>query len=171
MTSRGATLLEMLTAVAVLGVLMAGVGIPAYRQYAASRAARDAALTVAADVALLSRAAQNADGRQGASLVIESVDPLTYDGYLGRPHWADPQSTLGPLLIHRTFSGVTLEGPLDVHTPLLFASNGSAQYLVAGSPVTQHGVLVLTFLPPNGGQSATIRLNLLTGNDVAVPGP
>ncbi len=163
MSSRGATLLETLTAVGILGLLMAGLAIPAYRQYAASRASRDAAITLAADVAWLSRAAQNADGRQGASLIIESVDPLTYDGYLGRPRWADPQSTLGRLLIHRTFTGVRLDGPLDPHTPLLFASNGSAQYLVAGSPVTQHGILVLTLVSRDASRSATIRLDLLTG--------
>jgi type II secretory pathway pseudopilin PulG len=150
-TSRGATLVEMTLVAALLLVLAAAFAVPGYRSYAHSRANRDAATVLASDLGLLVRAAQNAPDLQGSSLVVDSTTPLAYRGYLGRPKNLDPRTRLGRLLFERSFPNVSLaSGPINAQTPLLFASNGSAQYETAA------GV-------GGSGKPATVTLDLYTG--------
>ena len=163
--SRGVSYLELLSALALLAILLAAVIIPSYRTFSAQRAAREAAITLAEDIALLQRSAQNGSYAEGSSLVVNSVDPLSYVGYHGRPSDVDPASKLGAPIVTRTFQGVALAGgPINGSTPLLFASNGSAQYVASGSIANQHQVIAVT-LAPSGGASriATVELNLYTG--------
>lgn len=153
----------MMLVAALMLVLAAAFGIPGYRSYADSRANKDAAAVLASDLALLVRAAQNANDDAGASLVIESVTPFTYRGYLGRPKNIDPSTRLGKLLFERTFSSVTLgNSPIDPATPLLFASNGSVQYETAGTIAPQHQTIAFV-LSGGSGRAATVSLDLFTG--------
>jgi type II secretory pathway pseudopilin PulG len=164
------TLLEMLTVVAILAVASALFLITPFRSYVHARAARDAAKTMAQDIAWLERIAQNGGVNDGATLQIDSIDPLIYDCYYGRPNVLDPNSTLGPLIVHRSFDDVTLSsGPIDTSTPLLFADNGSVQYLSAGVWADQHQTVELTLTPSNDRtRTASVNLDLFTGG-VAVP--
>jgi Tfp pilus assembly protein PilE len=164
------TLLEMLTVVAILAVASALFLITPFRSYVHARAARDAATTMAQDIAWLERIAQNGGVNDGATLQINSIDPLVYDCYYGRPNALDPNSTLGPLIVHRSFDDVTLSaGPIDASTPLLFADNGSVQYQSAGVWADQHQTVELTLTPSNDRtRTANVNLDLFTGG-VAVP--
>jgi prepilin-type N-terminal cleavage/methylation domain-containing protein len=167
--SRGVTLLEAMIVLAVIVVLIAFAGPPAYRSYAASRASADAANVLAADLALLSDAAKNSNDDQGATLLVESVNPFSYSGYLGRPAAIDPRTKLGGLLVRRSFPGVTLSGgPIGPATPLLFANNGSAQYETGGTVAPQHATLSFELTSGAGGRSAVVQLNLYTGAVQAV---
>jgi hypothetical protein len=162
-SSRGATLVEMFAVVVLLLVLAGAFSVPGYRSYADSRASADAAAVLASDLGLLVRAAQNADDLQGSCLVVESMTPLTYRGYLGRPKNLDPRTRLGTLLFERTFPRVTLTGgPIDPRTPLLFASNGSAQYEEEGTIAPQHAAIDFV-LSGASGKAATVTLDLYTG--------
>ncbi len=164
MKERGATLVEVMLVAALILALAAAFGVPGYRSYAASRASADAATTLASDLAFLVRAAQNAGGNQGASLVIESQDPLSYRGYLGRPTSVDPNAKLGAILIERTFEGVSLAGgPISTTTPLLFATNGSAQFVNGGNIAPQHQTIQFVLICCAGGKAAQVDLDLFTG--------
>jgi type II secretory pathway pseudopilin PulG len=162
--SRAVTLLETMIVVGLIVVLVAAIAPPAYRSYAESRASTDAATALAADLAFLVRSAQNASDNEGATLEIESTNPLSYRGYLGRPYKVDPNAKLEQLLIERTFPGVILSGgPIDPGTPLLFANNGSAQYESQNAIATQHQTIAFSLTSVSGGRTAVVQLNLFTG--------
>jgi prepilin-type N-terminal cleavage/methylation domain-containing protein len=78
----------------------------------------------------------------------------------------DPNSALGPLIVHRSFDDVALSaGPIDATTPLLFASNGSVQYVAAGLWADQHQTIELTLTPASdASRTASVDLNLFTGS-------
>jgi len=164
------TLLEMLTVVAILAVASTLFLITPFRSYMHARAARDAATTLAQDIAWLERIAQNGGVNDGATLQIDSINPLVYDCYYGRPNALDPNSTLGPPIVHRSFDDVALSaGPIDANTPLLFADNGSVQYVSAGLWVDQHQTVELTLTPSNDpSRASSVQLDLFTGG-VALP--
>jgi type II secretory pathway pseudopilin PulG len=166
---RGISYIESMVVLAVIAVMLGAVVLPAYRSYSASRAPSDAAAALAEDLALLSRTAQNGEPNEGASLLIVSTDPLHYRGYRGRPVGIDPNSALGALVVERTFPGVVLAGgPISVTTPLLFASNGSAQYVSHGLVAGQHATVEFSLGHGPGGKPALVDLNLFTGS-VTVP--
>ncbi|HLN46760.1 MAG TPA: prepilin-type N-terminal cleavage/methylation domain-containing protein [Magnetospirillaceae bacterium] len=164
-SARGMTLMEMLTVVSLLAIAAALVLLTPFRAYQHGRAAGDAAATLAQDLALLERAAQNGGANDGSTLVIVSTAPLSYDCYYGRPNAIDPNSTLGPVIVHRSFDDVALTGgPIDSNTPLLFASNGSAQYVSAGTWADQHQTIELVLTPASdASRSAKVDLNLFSG--------
>jgi type II secretory pathway pseudopilin PulG len=162
--SRGVTLLEAMIVAGLIVVLVAAIAPPAYRSYAESRASSDAATRLAADLAFLVRSAQNAGDNEGATLEIESINPLSYRGYLGRPRKIDPNAKLEQLLIERSFPGVVLSGgPINTATPLLFANNGSAQYESQDAIATQHQTISFSLASASGGRTAVVQLNLFTG--------
>lgn len=164
--ARGVTYFELLTVLALLVLLAGAIVVPDYRAFAAHRAARHAASTLAEDLALLQRSAQNSTGARGSSLIIVSSDPLSYDCYRGRPPDVDPSATLGDLLIERVFPGVRLlGGPINPATPLLFASNGSAQYLAGHVVADQHQTIEFALAPSADPERVqTVELNLFTGS-------
>ncbi|HME81918.1 MAG TPA: prepilin-type N-terminal cleavage/methylation domain-containing protein [Candidatus Eremiobacteraceae bacterium] len=163
--SRGMTLMEMLVVVSMLAIAAALVLLTPFRAYQRERAAGDAASTVAQDLALLERVAQNGGANDGATLQIDSTAPLSYDCYYGRPNAIDSNSTLGPVIVHRSFDDVDLTGgPIDATTPLLFASNGSVQYVSAGTWADQHQTIELVLTPASDeARAAKVDLNLFTG--------
>jgi prepilin-type N-terminal cleavage/methylation domain-containing protein len=167
---KGFTLLELLVTVSILMLAAALILITPFRAYMHARAASDAASTLAQDLALLERVAQNGGINDGATLEIISTDPLVYECRYGRPNAIDSNSTLGPLIAHRSFADVALtRGPIDVSTPLLFASNGSAQYVSAGTWADQHQTIELTLASSaDDTRASTIDLNLFTGG-IALP--
>lgn len=158
-------MLELLVTLAILMLASALILITPFRAYMHARAASDAASTLAQDLALLERVAQNGGVNDGATLEIVSTDPLVYECYYGRPNGIDPNSTLGPLIAHRAFGDVALTtGPINVSTPLLFASNGSAQYVAAGIWADQHQSIELTLTPAaDASRASSVDLNLFTG--------
>jgi len=159
------TLLELLVATSILLVAAALVLVTPFRSYMHARAAEDATATLAQDLALLERVAQNGGANDGATLKILSMNPLVYECYYGRPNAIDPRSTLGPLIIHRSYEDVALTGgPINSNTPLLFASNGSAQYVSAGVWADRHQAVALTLTPSNDSSRAgVVDLDLFTG--------
>jgi type II secretory pathway pseudopilin PulG len=166
---RGLSYIESLVVLAVIAVMLATMVLPAYRSYSASRAPVDAAATMAEDLSLLARTAQNGQLGEGSSLLIVSADPLHYRGYRGRPTSVDPNSALGDLVVDRSFPGVTLAGgPIGATTPLLFANNGSAQYVSQGAVIGQHATVEFLLSASRGGKTARVDLDLFTGA-VTVP--
>lgn len=161
----GFTLLEMLVTVTILMIAGALILTP-FRAYMHARAASDAAATLAQDLALLERVAQNGGVNDGATLEIVSSDPLVYDCYYGRPNTIDPNSALGPVIFHRSFDDVALTaGPVGTSTPLLFASNGSAQYVSAGVWADQHQTIQMTLTASaDASREAAVGLDLFTGS-------
>ncbi|HLJ82616.1 MAG TPA: hypothetical protein VKT51_00400 [Candidatus Eremiobacteraceae bacterium] len=162
---RGATLLEVLAVAGIIALVALFIGIPSYATYARERQAHDAASTLAQDLALLERSAQNDEGA-GATLEIDSASPFAYSCYHGRPSNLDPRTTLGGLIVRRSFPGVALGyGPISASTPLLFASNGSAQYFDGVHWVDQHGPPIPFTLTATGGQShaAAVMIDMFTG--------
>jgi prepilin-type N-terminal cleavage/methylation domain-containing protein len=171
MAQRGMTLVELLVAIAIAVLFTIAVVIPTFMMYARARAARDAADALAQDIALLERSAQNGVTMQGATLEIDSASPLIYSCYHGRPAYLDPNTSLGALIVQRSFPGVSLgSGPVNAATPLLFASNGSAQYYDGTRWVDQHGPPVVFTLTPvsDSGHPVAVTLNLFTG-EVSAP--
>jgi hypothetical protein len=164
MSRRGASYIELMVVLAVIAALLCGFGLPAYRSYAMSRAPVDAATALAEDLSLLARSAQNGKLNDGASLIIVSADPLQYRGYRGRPTSIDPNSALGALLVERSFPGVMLaSGPIGPATPLLFASNGSAQYVSHGTVAGQHATIEFSLSRGSEDKAARVDLDLFTG--------
>jgi hypothetical protein len=160
----------MLVTVSILMIAGALILVTPFRAYMHARAASDAASTLAQDLALLERVAQNGGVNDGATLKIVSTNPLVYDCYYGRPNSIDPNSTLGPVIFHRSFDDVALTaGPIDTSTPLLFASNGSAQYVSAGTWADQHQTIQMTLTASaDETRESTVGLDLFTGS-VALP--
>jgi Tfp pilus assembly protein PilE len=162
---RGTSYLEVLVVVAVIAVLAGAVIVPGYRSYTLSRAPADAAARLAEDLALLERTAQNGTRNEGSSLIIVSANPLVYRGYRGRPASVDPNSSLRALLIERRFANVALAlGPIGTSSPLLFASNGSAQYVSGGVIMIQHAVVEFALAGTSGGRTTKVDLDLFTGS-------
>jgi len=163
---RGATLIELIVALAIAVLIALTVAVPTYMMTSRARAARDAADALAQDLSLLERSAQNGVAMQGATLEIDSTSPLVYSCYRGRPANLDPNATLGPLIVHRTFADVSLAtGPINPETPLLFASNGSAQYFDGTRWVDQHGQPIAFTLAPvtDPTHPVAVTLDLFTG--------
>jgi Tfp pilus assembly protein PilE len=170
-TARGTTLIEIIIALAIAVIFTIAVVIPTFMMYARARAARDAADALAQDIALLERSAQNGVKMQGATLEIDSLSPFVYSCYHGRPANLDPKTTLGALIVQRTFADVTLEsGPINASTPLLFASNGSGQYFDGTRWVDQHGppVAFTLSLATDPTHPVVVTLDLFTG-EVSAP--
>ena len=164
MTRRGISYFELLVVLAIVIVLAGVVVVPAYRSYASSRAPADAAATLAEDLSLLERTAQNGKPNEGSSLIVVSASPLIYRCHRGRPANIDPNSSLGAMLVERRFPQVILAGgPIGVSTPLLFASNGSAQYQSGGAVAGQHAAVVFVLAPTSGRKTALVTLDLFTG--------
>lgn len=164
MTVRGLTQVEMMVVAAILVVLAAAVVVPSYRGYQAARAPSDAAATLAQDLAVLERAAQAGARDEGATLIVVTDDPLVYRGYHGRPESLDPNSTLGTMLFERRFNAVRLAGgPIASSTPLLFASDGRAQYVLSGLLSDPHAAIELTLSQRPSGRTTTVGLDLFTG--------
>src|SRR5262249_54523889 len=107
---RGMTLLELLVAMSILLIAASLALITPFRAYMHARSAADAASTLAQDVALLERVAQNGGANDGATLEVLSTNPLVYECYYGRPNSIDPRSALGPLIVHRSYDDVALTG-------------------------------------------------------------
>ena len=162
---RGISLIEMLVTVFITMLAAALFLITPFRAYMHAREAQDAAATLAQDMALLERVAQNGGVNDGATLEIISADPLVYECYYGRPNGIDPNSALGPLIVHRSYADVALTGgPIDERTPLLFASNGSAQYVSAGAWADQHQSIALTLTPSaDPARAGVVNIDLFTG--------
>ncbi len=157
-------MLELMVVAAVITVLAGAFVIPSYRSYQASRAPLDAAQRLAQDLAVLERAAQNGVRNEGATLVVVSADPLIYRCYRGRPESINPNSALGAMIVERRFPSVALTGePIGVTTPLLFASDGTAQYVSSGLVSDPHTTIDLTINQRPAGTNATVTLDLLTG--------
>ncbi|HEY7980201.1 MAG TPA: prepilin-type N-terminal cleavage/methylation domain-containing protein [Candidatus Eremiobacteraceae bacterium] len=170
-SQHGATLIEVIVALAILTLFTIAVVVPTFTMYARARAARDAADTLAQDIVLLERSAQNGVTMQGATLEIDSASPFSYSCYHGRPADLDPNTKLGVLIVQRTFADVSLgSGPINAATPLLFASNGSAQYYDGTQWVDQHGPPVAFTLTPAADpvHPVAVTLNLFTG-EVSAP--
>jgi Tfp pilus assembly protein PilE len=159
------SLIEAMVVVALVLVLTTAIAIPSYRSYASSRAAADAAATLAGDIGLLERAAQNSNAGEGSSLIVESDGPLRYSCYYGRPTVVDPSSSLGTLIVQRSFPEVVLSGgPISAATPLLFARNGSAQYVDAtGKVAPQHATIEFALTSKDGARTVSVDLDLFTG--------
>jgi type II secretory pathway pseudopilin PulG len=169
--TRGTTLIEVLVVLAIAVLFTIAVVIPTFMMYARARAARDAADALAQDIALLERSAQNGVTKQGATLEIDSASPFIYSCYHGRPANLDPNTKLGALIVQRTFADVSLgSGPINATTPLLFASNGSAQYYDGTQWVDQHGPPVAFTLTPvtDPAHPVAVTLNMFTG-EVSAP--
>jgi hypothetical protein len=163
-------LIEVIVALSITMLIAAVIAIPTFMLVSRARVARDAADALAQDISLLERTAQNGVAMQGATLEIDSASPLVYSCYHGRPADLDPKTTLGTLIVQRTFADVSLgDGPINPTTPLLFASNGSAQYFDGSQWVDQHGPPVVFTLsrvtdPQN---SVAVALNMFTGEVTA----
>lgn len=167
---RGLTVIEVVVAAAIFALVAAAIFVPTYSTYARARAALDASAALAQDIALLERSAQNGVDMQGATLEIDSLSPLGYSCYHGRPAELDPHTTLGALIVRRTFAGVSLAtGPINKNTPLLFASNGSAQYFDGTQWVDQHSPPIAFSLTPttDPGHPVAVTLDLFTGEVTA----
>lgn len=143
---RAFSLLELMVACGVLAVLAALLVIPAYVGYARAREVDDASAVLAADIAYLERFAQDSAPFEGATIEVQSEDPLRYTCYSGRPSSMDPQSYIRGVLFKRTFDNVQLvAGPLHRESPLLFARNGSVQYVAGGQWADQHVPVTIVF--------------------------
>lgn len=168
--SRGATLMEIIVAVSIATIITLAIAFPTYMLVSRARAARDAADVLAQDIALLERSAQNGVDMQGATLEIDSTSPLSYSCFHGRPTDLDPKTALGTLIVKRTFADVSLrDGPINVATPLLFASNGSAQYFDGTRWIDQHGPPIAITMSPvtDPTHPVVVTLNLFTGEVMA----
>ena len=164
MIRRGVTLLEVLVVAAMIAVLASVPVVLAYQRSMAARAPTAAAATLAEDLALLEHTAQIGKRDEGASLVIISSDPFIYRAYQGRPSSLDPNSGLGAVLVERHFALVRLTGgPIGEGTPLLFASDGRAQYVRSGVLSDPHATVELVLSQRPYGRTATVVLDLFTG--------
>ncbi|HXW77415.1 MAG TPA: hypothetical protein VEJ20_08405 [Candidatus Eremiobacteraceae bacterium] len=144
MRRRAFSLFELAAACGVLCVLAALLVIPAYSRYASARQAGDAAAILAQDIGYLERYAQDSQPLEGAAIEVHSDDPLRYTAYSGRPSEMDPQSHIREVLLVRDFPEVRLvPGALSSTSPLLFANNGSAQYVASGQWADQHQAVTI----------------------------
>jgi prepilin-type N-terminal cleavage/methylation domain-containing protein len=163
--ARGFSLVELLAVLCLLTILAALVVIPAYFNYSRAREVGDAAAILAQDIAYLERFAQDSAPYEGATIEVESDDPLSYTCYSGRPSSLDPQSYIRDALQHRVFNNVALTpGALSAISPLLFARNGSVQYVTGGQWNNQHvpvSIELSSTLDPS--RTSIVGLNPFTG--------
>ena len=161
----GYTTVELMLACALLALMIGLVVIPAYTEYRHGREVDDAATLLAADIAYLERYAENSDPYEGATIEVESGDPLRYTCYSGRPTSLDPQSHIRAVLFVRSYQETAIAGgPLSRNTPLLFAHNGSVQYIDGGQWADQH--TAVTFMLRSlseRGRTAEVTLDPFTG--------
>jgi prepilin-type N-terminal cleavage/methylation domain-containing protein len=136
---RGFSLFELLASCAIVAILASLLVIPSYVKYAQARQIDDASAILAQDIGYLERFAQDSDPLEGATIEVQSDDPLRYTCYSGRPSLMDPQSRIRDVLIVRDFPDVRIvPGALSHASPLLFARNGSIQYVADGQWNDQH---------------------------------
>lgn len=163
--TRGFSLVELLVVCCLLAVLIAFAVIPAYLNYARAREVGDAAAILAQDIAYLERFAQDSAPYEGATIEVESDDPLRYTCYSGRPSSLDPQSYIRSVLQQRVFPDVALTpGALGETSPLLFARNGSVQYVSAGQWNNQHVPVTIELSSTlDRSRTSVVGLNPFTG--------
>lgn len=155
---------------AILFGLAALFVIPQYAKYSRARQVDDAAAILAQDIAYLERYAQNSEPYEGATIEVKSNDPLRYTCYSGRPSSLDGVWHIRGVLFARDFPEVALApGALDRKSPLLFAHNGSVQYISAQQWADQHTPVTIELHSlAEHGRIATVDLNPFTGA-VSVP--
>ena len=162
---RAFTLIELLAVCAILTVLALVALLPRYVEYARARQVGDAASILSQDIGYLERFAQNSEPFEGATIEIDSADPLQYTCYSGRPSGVDPQSHLRAVLFARSFPDVALAaGPLRRDSPFLFAHNGSIQYLDHRQWADQHVPVTIELRSRvDAGRTADVAVNPFTG--------
>ena len=165
MSRRAFTTVELMLVCAIFALLVALLVIPSYDRYRRARQADDAAIQLAADIAYLERYAENSDPFEGATIEVESKDPLRYTGYRGRPTSLDPQSRIRGVLFVRSYPEAALSaGPLARDSPLLFAHNGSIQYVAGGRWADQHvPVDIVLQSVDDRARLSTVMLDPFTG--------
>jgi len=164
-SARAYTVVEAMVVCAVLALLAALIVLPAYDRYRRAREVGDAGAVLAQDIAYLERFAQNSDPYEGATIEIQSGDPLRYTGYSGRPSGMDPQSHIRAVLFIRSYADVALaSGPLRHNSPLLFAHNGSVQYVADQQWADQHVPVTIELRSTAvHDRTATVTLDPFTG--------
>ena len=163
-----------LVEVTVVVLILAGLAallIPSYVLYAHAREVDDAAVVLAQDIAYLERFAQNSEPYEGATIEVQSDDPLQYTCYSGRPSGMDPQSHIRDVLFVRTYVHVMLlPGALHRNGPLLFAHNGSVQYVADHKWADQHVPVTIQLESlSQRHRTASIGLDPFTGAVAAGP--
>ena len=169
MRRRGHTMIELVVVCAILAVIALVTVVPRYVEYARARQTGDAASILSQDIGYLERFAQNSEPFEGATIEIDSADPLKYTCYSGRPSGLDPQSHIRATLFVRSFPDVALgSGPLRRGSPLLFAHNGSIQYVDHGQWADQHQIVTIELRSRSDGKrAADVTVNLFTGGVTA----
>jgi type II secretory pathway pseudopilin PulG len=168
---RAFSVLELMVVAGLLAILAAMIVIPAYSRYTRGRQAEDAAAELAQDISYLERYAQDSAPYEGATIEVQTNDPLTYTCYSGRPSYMDPQSYIRGVLFVRQFPDVALiPGALSRRSPLLFARNGSVQYVAANQWADQH-VPVTFELVSRLDKSVTVEVGLNPFTGAASLGP
>ena len=167
---KGYTLIELVIVCATLGVIALLTVLPRYVEYSRARQTGDAASILSQDIAYLERFAQNSEPFEGATIEIDSADPLKYTCYSGRPSVLDSQSHIRAKLFVRAFPDVALgSGPLRRGSPFLFAHNGSIQYVDHGQWADQHQIVTIELRSRvDEKRSAGVTVNPFTGG-VAAP--
>lgn len=162
---RAFTVPEMMVVVSIVALLTALAIVPAYTKYQHERQAADAARQLAQDIGYLERFAQDSAPYEGATIVVQTLDPFAYACYAGRPTGLDAESYLRGILIQRTYPDVVLlPGALSRTSPLLFARNGSVQYIAGGKWADQHQPIAIDVISRGDASvSAVVGLNLFTG--------
>lgn len=166
----GHTTIELIVACAILTAIAMLVVLPRYVEYSRARQTDDAASILSQDIGYLERFAQNSEPFEGATIEIDSADPLKYTCYSGRPSGLDSQSHIRAKLFVRAFPDVALgSGPLRRGSPFLFAHNGSIQYVDHGQWADQHQIVTIELRSRvDEKRSAGVTVNPFTGG-VAAP--
>jgi len=164
------TTIELIFVCAILSILALLALLPRYVDYARARQVDDAATILSQDIAYLERFAQNSEPYEGATIEVESDDPLEYTCFSGRPARLDPLSHIRSALFVRSFADVALTpGPLGRNSALLFAHNGSIQYVAGQQWADQHAAVTIELRSRDDKAGiATLTVDPFTG---AVAGP
>jgi len=162
---RAYTVVEMMVVAGIVALLASLLVIPAYQNYQRERQTEDAARQLAQDIGYLERFAQDSAPYEGATIVVQSIDPLSYTCYSGRPTGLDAQSYIRGVLATRTFPEVMLQpGPLSRDSPLLFARNGSVQYVSQDQWADQHDPIAIQLVSRiDPSVTAVVGLDPFTG--------
>jgi len=140
----GYTMIEVIAVCAILTALALLALLPRYSDYSRARQVTDAASVLSQDIAYLERFAENSEPYEGATIEIDSADPLKYTCYSGRPSGLDPMSHIRATLFVRSYDDVALaSGPLRHENPFLFAHNGSIQYIDHQQWADQHQLVTI----------------------------